>query len=269
VAEIAVAAATPAPDINKMYKHNDFIDSVKMFLLVDSLTVRSDTGLAGKAGIALALFELSGEDPLLGDFAFDFFQESMAMLNDDYSYRGCLGVGMILRYLINEKLLDANFQELFGEKHDQIVKYVLSEIYVPSQIPDLLLYFHLSEDNTDLKELYINNLLQKATQLLCVDDEFYRKWHFITRYFPVIDTFHIEPQYIVPFIPNNRSRLIDMVDILFYSKMNDWATDKLMHTIVQSTVNYDEQNLNLAFSRLLVLQSYPGKLPPELFFFFY
>ena len=255
--------------------HTSFFESVKNYLLIDSLSV-SNVGLSGKAGAALALFELSRKDAFLEDYAFEFFQESLAFLNNDYCYKGAVGVGLILNYLIDNKFIDADFRELFGEKHEQIVKQVLSETYPKDNICDLLLYFLLvtiiQDSNHECIHVLLNNLRNS-----CNNINAQKKWRFIVTNYAMDARLHqfiqdsgsiIDVQ--LPNMPNeDTTGLMIQVDSLFQAISTKTDTKEIINTIIRMNLNFDEQDFNLSVSRLLILLSNIDQIPSKLLFFFY
>jgi len=254
-----------------------FLESVKNYLVIDSLSY-SNTGLSGKAGVALALFELSENDAVLGDYAFEFFQESLAFVNNNFCYKGTIGIGIILNYLIDNEFIDADFGELFGDSHGQIVKQVLSKTYPEGNVCDLLLYFLLSNEITDSNEECINALLSCLRDIItCPDKDYIRKkWQFIA-------THYISDTGICRFIQdtgidfksqfsdglNCGNGLTGRVNALFNAMSTHSETEEIIEAILQMKLNFKEPDLNLALSRLLILLSNPAGIPSKLLFFFY
>ena len=239
-----------------------FFDSLKNYLLIDSLSV-SYTGLSGKAGAALTLFELSRKDSFLENYAFEIFKESLVFLNNDFSYKGTVGVGLILNYLIDNKLIDADFEELFGESHRKIVQQALSGAFPTVNVCDLLLYFLLSNKITDSNDACIQALLSNLPN---ENAKIQRNWNFIATHFAMDK--RLRQPVKVPQVSDSNF-LIDQVDRLFHAiyKKND--TDDIIHNIVSAKLNFMEPDFNLALSRLLLLRLYPNQIPPRLLFFFY
>jgi hypothetical protein len=114
----------------------------------------------GKSGIALCLFEIANylNDKNIEENAFELLQESLALSNKntkahiDFS-NGLIGIAFVLLYLIKNRFIDADFEELFREQTDQIQsqlkeKDVFSEKDL-SLIYFLELYFHYSKTTND------------------------------------------------------------------------------------------------------------------------
>lgn len=260
--------------------HDSFFESIKNYLLIDGLSV-TEVGLSGKAGAALALFELSREDSFLEKYAFEFFQESLAFLNNDYCYKGTLGVGMILNYLIDNKFIEADFGELFGENHEQIIKQVLSKIYPEDSICDLLLYFLLvnkiPDSNNECIHVLLHHLLD-AIRLSSGDNtNIQRKWSFIVANYAMdkrLRQFVNDSEGIIDMQPPSKlndctTGLIRQVDRLFQAIITKSDTTEIIHTIARMKFNVEERDFNIAASRLLILLSNIDQIPSNLLFFFY
>jgi len=79
----------------------------------------------GKAGISLSLFLASGylQDEHLEDIAYRLFQESIIIKNYDMGFEnGLTGIGYVMLYLIENKQLEADFDEIFGIQYETIIK---------------------------------------------------------------------------------------------------------------------------------------------------
>lgn len=91
----------------------------------------------GWSGYAVALFELSRrlEDEMLEDEAFLLIQKALVVRSDDYSFdTGYAGIGYALVHLIQEHFLDADFQELFGDKLEQTLHYFSDLEFRPMEL---------------------------------------------------------------------------------------------------------------------------------------
>ncbi|GHT66029.1 hypothetical protein AGMMS50239_26840 [Bacteroidia bacterium] len=97
---------------------------------VDYILLNADitkaTGLYnGKAGLSLSLFEVSRclRDEKIEDKAFNLLQEVLIIKNKDDNFEnGLAGIGYTLLYLIENKLLEADFDEIFGEQYEALIK---------------------------------------------------------------------------------------------------------------------------------------------------
>lgn len=78
----------------------------------------------GKAGLALSLFEVSRylQDEEIENKAFGLLQESLLGRTKDCSFEnGLSGIGYVLLYLMENGMVEADFEEMFGEKHEKII----------------------------------------------------------------------------------------------------------------------------------------------------
>lgn len=95
------------------------------YILLNTYKVKSNGLYNGKAGLSLSLFVASDylQDERLEDKAFDLLQKSLITKSKDFSFEnGWSGIGYALLYLIENKLLEADFDEIFGEQHEEIIK---------------------------------------------------------------------------------------------------------------------------------------------------
>lgn len=94
------------------------------YVLINACSVNSTGLYNGKAGLALSLFEVARylQDEYIEEQAFDLLQESLLTKNKNINFEnGLSGVGYVLLYLIENKFVDADFEELFGEKIEKIL----------------------------------------------------------------------------------------------------------------------------------------------------
>jgi hypothetical protein len=79
----------------------------------------------GKAGLSLALFIAAAylQDEHAEDEAFNILKESLVIKNRNLSFEnGWAGIGYVLLFLIENKYLDADFDEIFGEQYEMIIR---------------------------------------------------------------------------------------------------------------------------------------------------
>jgi hypothetical protein len=97
------------------------------FVMLNACSIDSSGFYNGKAGLSLCLFEVARlyNDDTIEESAFDLLQESLLSKTEQINFEsGLSGIGFILAYLIENKLLDADYIEIFGEK----TKMLLSEL---------------------------------------------------------------------------------------------------------------------------------------------
>lgn len=103
----------------------DMIRKLTDYLLLSKYQVDFSGLYNGKMGIALGLFEAARylHDDTIEDEAFNLLQESLLTKNKDVSFEnGWSGIGYTLLYLIEEKFIDADFDEIFKEHSEEIIE---------------------------------------------------------------------------------------------------------------------------------------------------
>lgn len=73
--------------------------------------------------MALALFEVSRylQDEYIEEQAFDLLQEALLSKSEDISFEnGLSGIGYVLIYLLENKFIEGDFEELFESKLEKI-----------------------------------------------------------------------------------------------------------------------------------------------------
>lgn len=113
----------------KKYWCQEMINETKIRKLIDytllnACSINSSGLYNGKAGIALALFEVARylQDEYIEEQAFDLLQEALVSKTEDISFEnGLSGIGYVLLYLIENEFIDADFDELFGEQFEKIL----------------------------------------------------------------------------------------------------------------------------------------------------
>lgn len=103
---------------------NTIIRKLVDYSLLNAYSVNSSGFYNGKIGISLALFEAARylNDDYIESQAFELLQEALLCKSEDISFEnGLSGIGYVLIYLIENKFIDADFWELFAEKHKKIV----------------------------------------------------------------------------------------------------------------------------------------------------
>jgi hypothetical protein len=102
---------------------------LKEILLLNAYTVESLGYWKGKAGIALTLFELARylNDDSIENHAFDLLQETLAynIANNEFQ-SGKAGIAYVVHYLQKNHFLDADYIDLYGEQHRDIINGILS-----------------------------------------------------------------------------------------------------------------------------------------------
>lgn len=104
--------------------NEDSIRKLVDYILLNAFSVNSSGLYNGKAGMALALFEAAKylHDEYIEEQAFELLQEALVSKTEDISFEnGMSGIGYALLYLIENKLIDADFDELFSEQLEKIL----------------------------------------------------------------------------------------------------------------------------------------------------
>ena len=95
------------------------------FILRDVELINLPGLFQGKAGLSLSLFIASKflQDETFEDIAYELLKKSLVINYFDTSFEtGLSGIGYVLLYLIENNYLDADFDEIFGEQYQMIIK---------------------------------------------------------------------------------------------------------------------------------------------------
>lgn len=120
------------------------------FVLLNAYSTGNPGIRAGKAGVALSLFELARQmkQEYLDDYAADLLQHSMLYDGKNISVTdGTSGIGMTLNYLIHNGFVEANYQEVFGKQQELIYRVLVSgALYAspPFQLCEYLVFINLT-----------------------------------------------------------------------------------------------------------------------------
>lgn len=93
------------------------------YVLLNACAINSTGLYNGKVGLSLCLFEISRalNDEYIEEQAFDLLQEALLTKNDDISFEnGISGIGYALLYLLSNKFIEADYNELFEENQSKI-----------------------------------------------------------------------------------------------------------------------------------------------------
>lgn len=111
------------------------------------LDTTGSTGLYdGKAGLSLSLFITSKalQDEKIEDIAYDLIKESLVIGQNDPNFeQGTAGIGYVLLYLIENKYLDADFDDILGVQYEQLIQSFSKIEEEPSRLMNSLkaIYF--------------------------------------------------------------------------------------------------------------------------------
>ncbi|MDR3118608.1 MAG: hypothetical protein LBU44_04210 [Mediterranea sp.] len=98
-------------------------------LLLNAYTIESAGLMHGKAGIALTLFEVGRycKDETIENHAFNLLCEVLAYNGSGNDFAtGRAGIAYVVHYLIKNRFLDADYMELYGDSHTEIVNGIMS-----------------------------------------------------------------------------------------------------------------------------------------------
>lgn len=96
-------------------------------ILLNSSSIETSGLYNGKSGVSIALFEASKylQDDNLEDVAFSMIKEAIITENNDISFEnGLSGIGYALIHLIEGGFLEADYNELFGNQHKNILRLI-------------------------------------------------------------------------------------------------------------------------------------------------
>lgn len=147
------------------------------YLIVNSIGLNDPGFSEGKAGISIVLFELASilDNELFESCAFELLEESLlSNITEIDFFNGLTGIGYSLLYLLNKGYIDADFDELFREKHLLIIeKFLDPEFHF--QLIELLYLWEYKKFKGALpsqEEYIINHKLSSIDVKVCSDNEF-------------------------------------------------------------------------------------------------
>lgn len=149
----------------------------------------------GKAGVALALFEasrhLQSED--IENEAYKLFQEALIHSEKDFTFEnGLSGIGYALCYLINNNLAKANFDEIFGEKFELIVRSLEDIEKKPDRILNVfqVVYFlSTAKRNDERPQIIIKTILEGLELFLTLQFQDFLDLHYVNDKMAVLKIF--------------------------------------------------------------------------------
>lgn len=136
------------------------------YILLNACSVNSSGLYNGKAGMALALFEAARllNDEKIESKAFDLFQESLIRHNNDFGFEdGLSGLGYVLIYLIINRFIDADFDEIYKDSCEKILDNYENIDNQPERIIASLkvIYFMTSLHEVNYKDIRISQITNK------------------------------------------------------------------------------------------------------------
>lgn len=164
------------------------IQKVVAYLLRNVESVISTGLYNGKAGLSLALFTAADylQDEQLENRAYRLLQESLIVKNSDLSFEnGLAGIGYSLLYLIENKYLEADFDEIFGIQYETFIKVFETIEKDPLMLVNSLrvIYFlskvsHIKNDVTKINEI-IKKISEGLELFLVVQFQDFYDIHYI------------------------------------------------------------------------------------------
>ena len=97
------------------------------FVLLNAYSLESFNLFFGKMGCSLSLFEYSRNfnDELAEKHAFELLQEVLASsMRENTFNEGKMGIAWALIYLINGQYIEAEYEELYGQEHNEILSFI-------------------------------------------------------------------------------------------------------------------------------------------------
>jgi len=169
--------------------------------LLQDVEKATSTGLYnGKAGLSFALFITASylQDEQIEDEAFNLLKESIVIKNQDLSFEtGLAGIGYTLLCLIENKYLDANFDEIFGEQYEMIIKgFETIEKYPMKLLNSLKVIYFLSKVNHIKREdnrtgKIIQKIFEGLELFLIIQFQDFTDIHYINKKADVLNIYKI------------------------------------------------------------------------------
>ncbi len=144
------------------------------YLLLNVYSLSSSGLYEGKIGFAVVLFELSKlyQNEYLEEQAYEVLKEALVSKQEDCSLEhGLAGIGYGFLYLTHNKFIEADFEELFGEQHQQVIKNIETLLEQSTDIRELssqlyyLYAYQLYSNRNDIKNLALN-VKEKVVRIL-------------------------------------------------------------------------------------------------------
>lgn len=170
----------------------------------------------GKAGISLALFEASRylRSNEIEAKAFDLFQESLILKSSNYSFEsGLSGIGYVLCYLIKNRFIEADFDEIFGKQYEKIINSIEGIDKRPNQLLNSLqvIYFISAVNKIKQDDARLPNIIKKIFEGL--------ELFLIIQFHDFLDDGYINDKMMVLRIYETYLKLIDFTDYRYLSNL--------------------------------------------------
>jgi len=169
-------------------------------LVLQNAEKTSSTGLYnGKAGLSITLFMAAEylRDESMEDVAYHLLKESLILKNDEMNFEnGWTGIGYAILYLVENKYLEADFDEIFGTKYESIVRYFKNIEMFPARLLDSLptVYFFSAVRNIKNEDDRVPEIIRKFFEgielYLMVQFHDFTDIRYINKKVNVINTFN-------------------------------------------------------------------------------
>lgn len=158
------------------------------YVMLNSVATDSTSLYYGRAGMSICLFEASRylNDEYMEDYAFTLLKQALVNQKNDIRFdAGLSGIGYALSYLIRNKFVDADFNDLFQIQHSIIVDGFIRQDYENMNLKSLMqqwllvLYFHYvpcDKASFKIKELH----------KICIE-KFKEEWKAMRKYTNSVD----------------------------------------------------------------------------------
>ncbi|MFV0507362.1 MAG: hypothetical protein ACK5L5_11795 [Bacteroidales bacterium] len=155
---------------------DSFISKLADYALMNACSVDSSGLYNGKAGISLALFETARrlKNKHTEEQASNLLKEALLSKMDDIGFEnGLAGIGYLLSYLITHRFIEADFEELFGDKHCKIETGIRAlskqdNTYILCKYLSIINYMHLLNEKMISADFsfFAEQILERVGELL-------------------------------------------------------------------------------------------------------
>ena len=217
------------------------------YISLNACSVNSSGLYNGKSGISLALFETAKclQDTEIEDKAFSLFQESLIRKTNDYGFEnGMSGIGYVLIYLITNKLIDADFEDLFGDQREAIIKHFENIDKQPDKliVSYKIIFFLFVLDKLQKQDERIYSIIEKIFQGL----ELYLSLQF----FDWKNVYYINSKDYVLQMYEAYLKLVDFCNYKYFSKslMDSYVSlySEGFNDVIRDHIRYGQKNINPA-----------------------
>lgn len=255
------------------FKESAFKNSINFVLL--NLYALADVSLChGKAGVALLLFELyrCTNEEKYEEYAYELLKEVLVYEIESKTFAsGCAGIGYLLQYLIKNDFLDADYEELYFDRHRKVLEEIEENaenlLYNKYDYADFLFFIQTlsvgidSNEQEKFKNIIVLNIL---SHLLCFQtgdlnvvkaSDFF---HYSSSILSICNVTRIEKKYTARFI-NKIMHILKMLSDIDIVCCNPIFALRLLICGIKSN-NSDVVETAMKLIRLLMTSLHPGNL---------